>query len=488
MEDETLNIKKILWDIILSWRSIFVFAIIFGLVLGGYKYKKEVDAYKLVSAMDASEATDNVDDLIASLNDDNRAQVSILINMYKQIKDTQDFIDNNVLMKIDPYNKKELHINYYVKLKNLSDIGASSSITDKNTSMEVYGGNLSAIYARYASSNEGIDIIKNNSSIELDDKDISSLISVDCGNYNGVFTVNIVCLEGMDSDAIADEINKLLMSKIKDTQVVAENELIKTDASVTIKADTELITTRNTYFSQLATLKNGIITSESKLTDEQKKYVESAKKIIFAEENKSDETTEKVVVQKPGIPVKFVAIGIILGIMLVCCWVFIKNILTAKLEISEDITAKHNITLFGMISSETDKKRIFGFIDRKLIEIRDRHKKHLTYEQMIESVTTGIAICCQKKKIGKVILSGTEIENISQKYIGDIEKSLISKNINVVIVNDIYYDPNALQNSVDVNNIVFVEKIGLSIKDEISNEINKAKEYNIDILGCVIIE
>ena len=54
MEDETLNIKKILWDIILSWRSIFVFAIIFGLVLGGYKYKKEVDAYKLVSAMDAS--------------------------------------------------------------------------------------------------------------------------------------------------------------------------------------------------------------------------------------------------------------------------------------------------------------------------------------------------------------------------------------------------------------------------------------------------
>ena len=69
----------------------------------------------------------------------------------------------------------------------------------------------------------------------------------------------------MDSDAIADGINELLMSKIKETQVVAENELIKTNASVTIKADTELITTRNTYFSQLATLKNGIITSESNL-------------------------------------------------------------------------------------------------------------------------------------------------------------------------------------------------------------------------------
>ena len=60
MEDETLNIKKIIWDIILSWRTIIIFAIIFGLALGCYKYKKEVDAYKLVSSMDANEATDNV--------------------------------------------------------------------------------------------------------------------------------------------------------------------------------------------------------------------------------------------------------------------------------------------------------------------------------------------------------------------------------------------------------------------------------------------
>lgn len=48
---------------------------------------------------------------------------------------------------------------------------------------------------------------------------------------------------------------------------------------------------------------------------------------------------------------------------------------------------------------------------------------------------------------------------------------------------NIFYDAESLKQGTEIGNMLFVEQKGQSIYDEISNELNLAKEQNNNILG-----
>ena len=489
MEDEIYDLRKFIWDIILSWRALLICSILMGIALSGIKYYKDYKAYN--NAVSSSDnAVNSAEKIKVSLNDDALAEVKTITSVYEQIREQQDYLENNVLMKVDPYNEKVIKLQYYVKLKNISDIAKGTSITDNNTSIAVYSNNLANIYAGFSAEEDAVNLILKNSSNDLSKQDVPSLISTDFGANYGVFTINIICVEGMDAQAIAQGIDELLHSKSAETQKVAENELISTSSSVTTQIDKELILSKNTSYTQLTSMNTNVLNMESKLSDEQKAYLAIVKSEIFGEETNQDneKNNDAISIVKPSVSFKYVIVGILIGIAFVCCIVFAKTILTAKLSSIDELVARQNIVILGTVGESENKKRFLGFIDKCLINIRDRNRKHLTYEQKIEGLVTGIALCCQQKKLNKIVLSGTEIENVDKKIIDDIIHALVSQNINVDVVNDICYDATALQKAVDTGNLVAVEQIGVSIKEEIDNEINKAKEYDIDILGAVVIE
>ena len=52
---------------------------------------------------------------------------------------------------------------------------------------------------------------------------------------------------------------------------------------------------------------------------------------------------------------------------------------------------------------------------------------------------------------------------------------------------NIFYDAESLKQGTEIGNMLFVEQTGQSIYDEISNELNLAKEQNNYILGVVVL-
>ena len=52
---------------------------------------------------------------------------------------------------------------------------------------------------------------------------------------------------------------------------------------------------------------------------------------------------------------------------------------------------------------------------------------------------------------------------------------------------NIFYNADSLKKGTEIGNMLFVEQKGLSIYDEIFNELNLAKEQNNHILGIVVL-
>ena len=84
-------------------------------------------------------------------------------------------------------------------------------------------------------------------------------------------------------------------------------------------------------------------------------------------------------------------------------------------------------------------------------------------------------------------MTGSEYENVDSVILDMLKKELYSQEVQIREGGNIFYDAESLKQGTEIGNILFVEQKGRSIYDEISNELNLAKEQNNYILGFVVL-
>ena len=108
-------------------------------------------------------------------------------------------------------------------------------------------------------------------------------------------------------------------------------------------------------------------------------------------------------------------------------------------------------------------------------------------EQQIKIIAANIALSCRQQKIDCIYMTGSEYENVNADILNLLKKELSSQNVKLKEGGSIYYDTESLKQSSEIGNIVLVEQKELSIYDEISHELNLAKEQNTYILGAIVL-
>ena len=84
-------------------------------------------------------------------------------------------------------------------------------------------------------------------------------------------------------------------------------------------------------------------------------------------------------------------------------------------------------------------------------------------------------------------MTGSEYENADTATLDMLKQELTSQNIQVKEGGNIFYDAESLKQGTEIGNMIFVEQTGESIYDEISNELNLAREQKNQILGVVVL-
>ena len=210
-------------------------------------------------------------------------------------------------------------------------------------------------------------------------------------------------------------------------------------------------------------------------------------KQLYSESKGKNEEDDKSEIIKPTFSIKYMILGLGFGVFLVCMWTVCKVFFSVRLQSAEEIRTLYYTRLLGEIAVQPKKKFVLSAVDDKLLELKNRRKKKLSVEQQVKIISANIALSCSQQEIDCVYMTGSEYENLDAVILGMLKKELSSQKIKVKEGANIYYDAESLKQGTEIGNMIFIEQTGKSIYDEISNELNLAKEQNNFILGIVVL-
>ena len=207
MEQE-INLMDLFWNILLAWRQIICFGIIAAILVSGLKYVLDYRAYRIAQNIEKEREEIN-------LTEEEEEDLETARVMVKRIKNYEKYLNESVLMQIDPYEKPVAELQYYVE----SDY--TYNYTQDNP--YDYTGNLMALYCNYIKSGEMSRKVIEAANLSVSQADFSELCSV---SQNGTtIAISITWAEMDKLDEISEFIKTELKEKESDFQEVGSHSL-----------------------------------------------------------------------------------------------------------------------------------------------------------------------------------------------------------------------------------------------------------------------
>lgn len=460
MERE-INLVELFWNILFCWRQIVCSAIIFAILFTGVIYLRDRNAYN--ATLNNGSAQEEI-----QLTAEEEEQVENAKKMISRIEDYQKYLEKSALMQINPYEKPVVELQYYVESDYTYNYTRDNQID--------YTRDVMALYCNYIKSGELSDKVIKDAKLSISKADFSELCNV---TQNGNTMAIIIAWAEMEKlDEISELVKKELLQKEKDFQEVGSHRLKLLRESQNMVADTDLAERKNLFSNNVANINMQLNTIKANMSEQQLKLLQS--------EDDSVNTNDQVLVGEPSINKKYIFVGLIFGIFLICIWIVFKTIFNEKLQLPEEIRTLYNIRVLGEISVPSERKRFLSFVDDKLLAIKKRRKKKLSLEQQIKVVAANISLTCKQRNIEQIYMTGSEYEDMDAKTLDMLKMELAGQNVQITEGENIFYNAESLKQGTEIGNLLFVEQTEKSIYDEISNELNLANEQKNYIIGVVV--
>ncbi len=458
--ERELDLKEIFWGILFHWRQIVCFGIIFAILVSGVKYLRDMRSYQLAQNAENTQQEE--------LAEDEMQQVIEARHLMSRIKEYEDYLENSALMQMNLYEKPVIELQYYVD----SDYTFNYTQESQND----YTDDLLVMYCSFIMSGEMGNKVIEEADLSVDLADFSEFWVV--GKNENSISIKVTCPEEKKMKTVAESIKAQLKKKEAEFQEIGSHKLKLMVESENVVVDNNLIDRKNTISNNIATINTQLNTLKTNLSEQQMKLLKNGQEEI-------ENTGQNVM--KPGISFMYMIVGAVFGIFLICIWVACKTIFTVKFQNPEEIRTLYNARLLGEVHIPPEKKRFLSVIDEKLLSIKNRKRKKLTIKQQINMVTENIALSCKQQGMDCIYMTGSEYEDLDTSTLDMLKQELSAQDIEVREGGNIFYDAKSLRNGTKVGNIVFIERKGQSIYDEIFNELNLAKEQENNIIGFVVL-
>lgn len=461
--EREINLKELFWQILFGWRMFICFGVVFAVLLGGVKYKKDFKNYQ------TSQQEIDLESIENELTEKEIQEVQEAKRLMERIEEYENYLENSALMHINLYEKPVVELQYYI------DSDYTFNYTQENEND--YTNDLMNQYVNYIVSGKMGEKVIKEANLAITQVDVSELWTI--SQVGNSILIKFTCPDAQKMNEVAKSIESLLKKKETEFQEIGSHKLKLLGESQNVVVDTGLIDRKNSILNNISALNSQLKTIKANLTDSQLNLLKSEQ-----ESTKNDESKDNLT---PRINFKYMILGAILGIFIVCALIVCKMLFTVKLQNSEDIYFLYNTRLLGEIYIPKEKKGFLSIIDNKLWELKNRKRKKLTIQQQVKIVAASIALFYKQKELKCIYITGSEYESLDKCIIDMLKKELFLQNVEIKEGGNILYDTESLKLGTEIKNIIFIEQIGQSIYDEISNELNLAREQNNDILGIIVL-
>lgn len=479
MKEREIDLIDLFVEILLHWRVFIVWMLVGAILLGAYSF--------------AHSRNNNIKDQQAQtlppeewLSEEEIQNVDYAIAYERIYQEKLTYLEKAPLMNIN-----STHVS-----KAEATIGISAEEPEKNRAIKkMYEDILqSSELITYVSENTGIEAIGLDEIILLAPDSISSdiLILNNISNItaNESSTSSIRIIVKYNDKAQCQDILDTIIAFLKDKQSIIENtfgeyEFIIIDSSVGIVSDKEIAEKQKTVLNDINVMKKTISDMKTAFSDSEQQY--------YALLNDDSETDQEQVstseaVPSPGISIKYVFLGAIIAAFLYALWLFIIYIFNTKIRYTDNLQELCDIPQFGLIPAPENNKKIFGFIDKWLLSLRNHGKRQFTPEEALDLASVAVKMSAGKEALTEISIIGCGLKERSLNTCEKIKEQLAKDNIHINILNNVLYDAQAMNELEAAKGVVLVESIGSTLYNELAEELELLKRQKIIILGGILIE
>ncbi len=454
-EMREINFRELFWKIIFAWKSILLGALVGAILFVGIMIVVNGEG-------------DTSDEKRLSLQEKN--SVNRMLELYDQLHYYEKYLEESLLVKIDPVNYKTVRMQYYVDSNYIFDI-------DNGVEGDYTAAIVNA-YATYMTSDSFIDELKKLLGIEKGNSYIREVITVLFDIESDVVEISAIVPDDIDSETLMNNMRNLIMAKKENLQSVGEHNLVEINASIDEMMSQEMMEKRDTIVKGYDAVKSSVENGKNSLTKRAKLYLVE---VLNYDQYKYEYMAE--IEAETNNVIIYGIVGAVVGAALIIAYYIVSVILSSKIQYENDIRTLLNVRHIATIN-ENEKKK--GIIRNLLYKIKNRNQELYSYEQQIERCVVGISLLCKEKNISNIYFSSCCIEKIKESMIIDLKKALEEKNISVSGIGKVSYEAKALEVASKTGGVVLLEKIQESRYKEVEKETIVLKDYNIPLLGTVI--
>lgn len=525
MKEREISLSAFIFELLLRWRTIVLAMLVGMILLGGFSVVSSYRTYKaqmakveyakeqLEKEMNGEhEEAENIEVeqkiqeqsirvskkwLEENLTDIQKYNVNYVLICEDLYRKKAAYIEESVLMHIDPNNVKRGELTFLI----------SSSDLERTYNLVKY-------YEDLLCSGEMYEVIAQE--VKLSTVSIAETVTLEKESYGlqeGADTVRvrIIQLQEQMCDRIAQSIIGYVNEKaslIEDK--MGEHELTVLSQSVVTISDTSIMNYQKGTLGELASLESSIAGYKGNFSEKEWQYydvllngkVTALSVSKFMEESATDNDSASVVIDEgslteiinegitvyPSVSVRYVILGAMLAAFMYVVVFFSIYLLNARIRVNDNMQMIYGIPQLGVISNSEKSDCFLGFVDDWIVSVRDWNKRKFAKEKSIALAAVAVRMSVEKNTLQKVYLVGCDLKNNTLAVCEQLKTSLCQEGLDVDILNNILYDAKAMSELHDAQGVVLVEKAGSTLYTEIEKELELLKRQDIKVLGGIIVE
>ncbi len=449
--EQEIDLKDLMFAVLYRWRRIILVAVIMAVLLGGYQ---AVSSYRTQNDEETIEKTQKEYDAAVELYEKNQENCEREIdNLMKSIEEQQEYLEKSRLMNMSPYDVWKAETVLFVK-------------TDYQIMPDMVYQNLNftdTVLEAYRTALTNLEFLEDVAEkVDLDERYLEELVSVAVSGNLLTIDVKDETESGVNAimDAMLDGVDD---AKRRIRTSIGSHTVSEVSSSVGSQVDLSLQDTQKSQGDRLRTLNDNL----SKKQDE----------LEALEEPEAPETSTTSAI-KSGI--RYAVLGAVLGAFLVIFFACVSFLMSDKVYSAKELKNRYRVKVLGTLPVSAKKR---SGLDAW---IRKKEGRAGGTDISVEYSLIAANAANYAGDAKSLMVIGTADGKLISDVVGGLENRLTG--VKVVTGGNVLRDAQMLRKLPECDGVVLVEQCSRSVYSDVALEIEKVKDLQKAVVGCVVFE
>lgn len=454
--EQEIDLKDLMFAVLRKWRLILAAAILFAVLLGGFKVVKGFgqmrdEAYVAENQKAYAESMEQYEMTKGRLEKE-------IENIETNIQDQQNYRENSILMNINPYDVYVETVSYYVGTDYV--ILPGMSYQNPDTSASILKG-----YMNIAQNGEMYNYVLGKMKDSMNLRYLKELVTIEVDYDNCMLDIRVIG----DTKERVSEVMSYIRESIENsgekmTEAIGMHSINVVDESSFVSVDLEL----DKKQKEFSVTMDQLDTSLTEKTEELKGLEEPANTLM-----------NSASVMKSG--VKYAILGGVLGAFLVVFFVCVAFLMSDRLVSARELKRRYGVPVLGVFNRQ--ERGAFAFVDRFINRLESGRDREMEDSQLFE-----VAAANAENHMGnvrEVLLVGTVDEALLEMVRDGLAVNM--PGVSLAIGGDLGRSAGAIRKVPGCDGVILVEKRNISGFAAIEQELDVVRSLEKPVIGCMIL-